>query len=124
MSEPHPTASTFVIHVENDHHFSLLEEEALSKNIPLIVKFSAVWCGPCRNIAPVFESLAQENTQNGIFVHVDVDQLPETTSKFKITAMPTFKILRPSEGETMVEVGDLQGANKVKLEALIDVHCS
>ena len=79
-----------------------------------IIKFSATWCGPCKAIAPHFESLAKK-TPSISFFHVDVDENTLLSEKYKVTAMPTFIFLNDKK-----EVDRLLGADKVKLENLVN----
>ena len=58
------------------------------------VDFSAVWCGPCKMIAPTFESLAKSNT-SVLFVHVDIDELRGSHSDLAdVKSVPTFKFFK------------------------------
>eukprot|EP00227_Mantoniella_beaufortii_P012848 CAMPEP_0197583538 /NCGR_PEP_ID=MMETSP1326-20131121/6437_1 /TAXON_ID=1155430 /ORGANISM="Genus nov. species nov., Strain RCC2288" /LENGTH=105 /DNA_ID=CAMNT_0043147779 /DNA_START=74 /DNA_END=391 /DNA_ORIENTATION=+ len=79
---------------------------------PIIVDFTASWCGPCKMIAPFFEQLAAKYP-GVIFVKVDVDDLDDVAAECGISAMPTFQLY--SNG---VKVNELCGADKDKLEAL------
>mmetsp|Transcript_1202 Transcript_1202/g.3971 ORF Transcript_1202/g.3971 Transcript_1202/m.3971 type:complete len:91 (-) Transcript_1202:155-427(-) len=79
---------------------------------PLLVDFTASWCGPCKMIGPYFEELAAK-FQNVVFVKVDVDDLDDIAAECGISAMPTFQLY--SNG---VKVEELTGADKGKLEAL------
>lgn len=55
------------------------------------IDFTAVWCGPCRVISPVFDELAAKHT-NALFVKVDVDKHAQVAQECNISAMPTFKV--------------------------------
>jgi thioredoxin 1 len=70
----------------------------------LVVDFWAAWCGPCRVIAPVIESLAA-SMENVTFAKVDVDANPELAARFRVEGIPTLLLM--SRG---VEKGRLVGA--------------
>lgn len=65
-----------------DQFFQLILE-----NKQVVVKFSAVWCGPCASFSPVFEAIAQEDT-NTTYAEVDVDQLSQLTEEYAIRGIP------------------------------------
>ena len=63
-----------------------------SNNV-VVVDFFATWCGPCKMLAPVFDSLSVELTDVD-FVKVDIDQSLELAQKFGITTVPTMMIFK------------------------------
>lgn len=74
-----------------DSNFS---DEVLQSTIPVIVDFWAVWCGPCKMIAPVIEELAGEYEGKVKFTKVDVDNNPQTAMQFRIQSIPTLLIFK------------------------------
>lgn len=115
--------SSVVIHIHSEEEFSSLEQRAIRLNIPLFVKFSAVWCRPCQIIAPKFEQFSEENVSKMLAAHVDVEECEVIAQRFDIAAMPTFVVLKPVEGKLQV-VDTMKGANEAALSALFDVNCS
>lgn len=81
-----------VKHIE-DKNF---EQEVINNDGVVLVDFWATWCGPCKMIAPIIEELASEMT-NVTFAKVDVDQNPETATKYQIASIPTLKIFKSGE---------------------------
>lgn len=63
-----------------------------SNNV-VVVDFFATWCGPCKMLAPVFDTLSEELTDVD-FVKVDIDQSLELAQKFGITTVPTMMIFK------------------------------
>jgi thioredoxin len=59
-----------------------------SNHAPVVVEFYAEWCGYCRRLAPVLESLAREYQGRVHFVRVDVDADPEVAARFRIDGVP------------------------------------
>jgi thioredoxin 1 len=86
------------------------------KRYPLVVVDCwAVWCGPCRMIAPVIEELAKEYAGRVVFGKLNVDENPRVAAEFAIMAIPTLFIFK---GGNPVDV--IQGAlPKAYLEAKI-----
>ncbi|TYJ58190.1 thioredoxin [Cryptococcus floricola] len=82
----------------------------------VVVDFHAAWCGPCHAIAPVLEQLSGVY-QHVKFVKIDVDQQRDLASRFRITAMPTFKFLKAGR-----EVEQLRGASPPQLQQIIARH--
>ena len=63
--------------------------ELKSQNSKVMVDFHAVWCGPCKAAAPVFQKLSEENPTMA-FVKVNVDNAPEIVQAYGVSSMPTF----------------------------------
>jgi thioredoxin 1 len=70
------------------------KSEVLDSSIPVLVDFSATWCGPCKQLAPVVEELAREYAGKLKVVAVDVDQARETAVQYGIMSVPTLMFFR------------------------------
>jgi thioredoxin 1 len=73
------------------------EAEVLKSDLPVLVDFSAAWCGPCKSLAPIVESLAEEYAGKMKFVQVDIDQSRQTPASFGIMAVPTIILFKGGE---------------------------
>jgi thioredoxin len=60
----------------------------------ILVDFSATWCGPCRNLAPTVDSLAEEFRGKVKVVKIDLDQAPSTARRFGVTSIPYLMIYK------------------------------
>ncbi len=65
------------------------EKEILQSDLPAVVDFWAVWCGPCKIIAPYLEQLAGEYEGKVKIAKMDVDNNPQTPTKYGIRSIPT-----------------------------------
>jgi thioredoxin 1 len=65
--------------------------------LPVLVEFTADWCPPCRQIAPVLSALAVEEADRLKIVQLDVDTNPETTTKYGVLSMPTLMVFVDGE---------------------------
>src|SRR5262245_143085 len=70
------------------------ESEVLSSTSPVLVDFSAVWCGPCKKLEPVVHEIAAEYGARLKVVKVDVDSSPSTAAKFGVLSVPTLMLFR------------------------------
>lgn len=68
------------------------DQEVLASNKPVVVDFFATWCGPCKRMAPVMESLSKSYAGKVSFVRVDVDKNPVLASKYNINGIPAIMI--------------------------------
>ncbi len=75
----------------NDSNF---DQVVLQSKLPVLVDFWAVWCGPCRMVAPVVEELAEEYEGKVNFVKLDVDQNSKIASQYGIMSIPTLLIFQ------------------------------
>lgn len=73
------------------------EAEVLNSDVPVLVDFWAVWCMPCKMLAPVIEELANE--ANGAYKvgKVNVDEAPELAARFRIASIPTVVVFKNGE---------------------------
>ena len=97
----------------NDDNF---ESEVLQSETPVLIDFWAPWCGPCRAIAPVLEELAQEYENKIHIKKMNVDENPNTPSKYGVRAIPTLMLFKNGD-----VAGQVTGAvSKSNLKELID----
>ncbi len=82
----------------------------------VLVDFWAQWCGPCRILGPVIDSLAAEYAGRVRVVKLDVEQNPRTAERFDIRSIPTVKLFRNGE----IVAGFSGVASKSTIAALID----
>ncbi|MFB9464782.1 thioredoxin family protein [Streptomyces cinereospinus] len=71
--------------------------EVIGAGLPVLVEFTADWCPPCRQMAPVLRALAAEEGERLKVVQLDVDRNPRTTHAYKVLSMPTFMVFRGGE---------------------------
>ncbi|MFH8799812.1 thioredoxin family protein [Streptomyces sp. NPDC017936] len=92
--------------------------EVLGADRPVLVEFTADWCPPCRQMAPVLGALAEEEGERLKVVQLNVDHNPATTNHYKVLSMPTFMVFRDGE-----PVKAMVGARpkRLLLEELSDV---
>lgn len=74
----------------------------------VVKKFSAVYCGPCRMLAPIFESQIKPSFSNVKFENIDVDENPSEASKYFISSVPAVVIIKDGK-----EVGRFTGLQSV-----------
>ena len=78
-------------------------ENLIKENNNVVIDFYATWCGPCKMLAPVIESVAEEKT-NIKFVKVDVDDSRELAELFGISSIPTVVYIK-NEKMALRELG-------------------
>ncbi len=98
---------------------SNFESTVLNSDRPAVVDFWAVWCGPCRIVAPIVEELAGEYEGKAVIGKLDVDSNRETAVKFGIQAIPTMLFFKNGEvADRIVGAADKKTI-QAKLDALL-----
>lgn len=69
------------------------ENEVMNSYKPVLIDFSATWCGPCRMVAPIIEEIAAENSDYKI-CKVDVDEEPELAAAFAVSSIPMLVVVK------------------------------
>jgi thioredoxin 1 len=88
------------------------KNEVLDATVPVLVDFSAVWCGPCKSLAPIVEELAKEYAGRVKVGKLDIDEDRETPTKFDVMAVPTLIFFKG--GREQAKITGLRPKNVIK----------
>ena len=91
------------------------QSEVLASSVPVLLDFTAAWCGPCKAIAPHLEKVQEEKGQALKVVKLDIDHNPDTPNKFGVQSIPTLLLFK--DGKVVAKkVGSL---NKPALDQFV-----
>ena len=78
----------------NDENF---DKEVLKSSKPIVVDFWAEWCGPCKQIGPTLEEISDEMSSDVIIAKHNIDNEPNTPTKYGIRGIPTMLLFKSGE---------------------------
>ncbi len=84
MANPH-------VHSITDDNFT---REVLSASEPVLLDFTAEWCGPCKRLAPIIDEIARETAGAVKVGKIDIDASPSVSSRFGIRGAPTVIVFK------------------------------
>ncbi len=70
------------------------EQEVLQAQLPVLLEFTAVWCGPCKMLEPVLQEIAVEYAGQMKVVKVDADKNPALVTRFGVMGIPTLMLFK------------------------------
>jgi thioredoxin 1 len=92
------------------------QSDVLDSKTPVVVDFWAEWCGPCRMIAPSLEELASEYDGKITVAKMNIDENPQTPTRYGVRGLPTLMIFRNGQ-VAATKIGALP---KTKIKEWID----
>ncbi len=78
----------------NEQNF---DKVVLQSDVPVLVDFTASWCGPCRMLAPIIEQLAADYAGRVTVCKVDVDDCPDLAQRYGVMSVPMLMLVKDGE---------------------------
>jgi thioredoxin 1 len=85
------TMASEKVQVFNDLNF---DQEVVNSSVPVLVDFTATWCGPCKALAPIIDQIAGDLDGKVKVGKLDVDDSPITAGKFGVRGVPTIMVFK------------------------------
>ena len=98
---------------------STFDNDVLQSELPVLVDFWAPWCGPCRALTPIIESMTADYANKLKIVKLNVSDNTDIAAKYQIKAIPTLMIFKSGEAVATQVGGDL---SKARLANFIDTN--
>ena len=76
---------------------SLLEADVIGSSDPVLVDYWAEWCGPCKQIAPALEEIANEMDGRISIAKLNIDENPNTPTKYGVRGIPTLMLFKDGQ---------------------------
>ena len=92
------------------------ERDVLKADQPVLLDFWAEWCGPCKMIAPILDTIAEEYKGRLRVVKLNIDDNPQTPQKYNVRGIPTLLLFR----DGAVAAQQVGAASKAQLQGFID----
>ena len=72
-------------------------QQLINGEKPVLVDFSAEWCGPCKMMPPILKEVKDSIGEKITIIKVDIDKSPQTAASFKIQSVPTLVLFRQGQ---------------------------
>jgi thioredoxin 1 len=106
--------SEHVVHVTD----ASFEQDVLKADKPVLVDYWAEWCGPCKMIAPIIDTVAEDYADRLKVVKLNIDENPQTPPRYGIRGIPTLMLFKNGDVHAQ-KVGAL---SKSQLSAFLDTN--
>ena len=93
------------------------DNDVIKSNKPTVVDFWAEWCGPCKQIGPVLEEISDEMKDQIVIAKHNIDQEPNTPTKYGIKGIPTMLLFKGGELKA-TKVGATTKSNIISLSLI------